>query len=182
MSRLTANPEPLCIDVLEVGGGLVGMTFCPGMHDSYGYVTSRDRNLDADLQAILDWGAVAVVSLIEAEEFTDFGVGELPSRARELGLEHFHLPIADLGTPDMEFEREWQRHGPSLHGILQRGERILIHCLAGLGRTGTIAARLLVELGMEPDAAIQTVRRARPGTIQTVAQERYVRECCTREI
>ena len=44
-----------------------------------------------------------------------------------------------------------------------------------MGRTGTVAARLLVELGEEPDAAIQRVRAARRGTIQTAAQEAHVR-------
>ncbi|MGH8248504.1 MAG: cyclin-dependent kinase inhibitor 3 family protein [Gammaproteobacteria bacterium] len=177
MSRITGNPEPLHIDVIEIGAGLVGMTLCPGRKEENVFADGWDRDLDADLRSIVDWGAAAIVSLIEAEEFAYFGVTELPSRARDLGLEHFHLPIPDFGVPDVTFERDWEEHGPALHGRLRRGERILIHCLAGLGRTGTIAARLLVERGMNPDAAIALVRHARPGTIQTLAQEFHVRSC-----
>ena len=44
-----------------------------------------------------------------------------------------------------------------------------------LGRGGTIAARLLVELGVKPDKAIADVRTARPGAIETPGQERFVR-------
>ena len=44
----------------------------------------------------------------------------------------------------------------------------------GLGRAGTIGARLLIELGMEPTAAVRQVRAARPGAIETREQEKYV--------
>ena len=49
--------------------------------------------------------------------------------------------------------------------------------MGGLGRSGMIAARLLVELGEEPRAAIQRVRQVRPGAIETAAQEDYVLAC-----
>ena len=51
---------------------------------------------------------------------------------------------------------------------------MLLHCRGGIGRTGTIAARLLVEFGFKPADAIALVRRTRPGTIETSAQEQYV--------
>ena len=51
---------------------------------------------------------------------------------------------------------------------------MVLHCRGGIGRTGTIAARLLVEFGVAPEEAIRMVRRARPGTIETPAQEEYV--------
>jgi len=54
---------------------------------------------------------------------------------------------------------------------------VLIHCTGGLGRSGMIAARLLVELGEEPRLAMQRVRAARPGAIETAAQEAYVLAC-----
>lgn len=49
-----------------------------------------------------------------------------------------------------------------------------MHCRAGLGRTGTVAARLLVEHGARPADAIALVRTVRPGSIETVEQESYV--------
>lgn len=53
----------------------------------------------------------------------------------------------------------------------------MIHCLGGLGRTGTIAGRLLVEFGASPNEAIHAVRAARIGTIETRKQEEYVKNC-----
>ena len=53
----------------------------------------------------------------------------------------------------------------------------MIHCRGGLGRTGTIGGRLLVEFGDEPDIAIKKMREARQGSIETAAQEKYVENC-----
>lgn len=46
-----------------------------------------------------------------------------------------------------------------------------------MGRTGTVAARLLIELGERSEAAIESVRAVRRGAIETSDQERYVRKC-----
>jgi ADP-ribosyl-[dinitrogen reductase] hydrolase len=51
----------------------------------------------------------------------------------------------------------------------------ITHCRGGLGRAGLVAALLLIETGLEAEAAIRAVRAARPGAIETAAQERYVR-------
>ena len=54
------------------------------------------------------------------------------------------------------------------------GESVVVHCRGGLGRTGLVAARLLVELGESPVSALVRVRAARPGAVETVEQEKYV--------
>ena len=56
---------------------------------------------------------------------------------------------------------------------------MLVHCRGGLGRAGTIAARLLVELGERPDEAIRRVREVRPGAIEREFQEPHVRQRST---
>ena len=64
--------------------------------------------------------------------------------------------------------------GQVLRRRLQSGERIVLHCRGGLGRTGTIAARLAIELGETPETALRRVRAARKGTVETHEQEAYV--------
>jgi ADP-ribosyl-[dinitrogen reductase] hydrolase len=86
----------------------------------------------------------------------------------------FHLPIADVRTPDDEFEQAWNSAGETLRSMLRNGLDVLVHCRGGLGRAGTITARLLVELGMEPLTAIAKAREVRPGAIETRDQERFV--------
>lgn len=56
----------------------------------------------------------------------------------------------------------------------RRGETATIHCRGGLGRTGMLAAQILVEGGTKPQEAIDCVRGARPGSIET-PEERRVR-------
>jgi ADP-ribosyl-[dinitrogen reductase] hydrolase len=86
----------------------------------------------------------------------------------------FHLPIVDISIPDERFEKQWDVVGEALRSILRRRLDVLVHCRGGLGRAGTIAARLLVELGMEPIKAIASVRAVRPGAIETTEQEKFI--------
>ena len=51
---------------------------------------------------------------------------------------------------------------------------IFIHCRGGFGRSGVIAARLLVEFGYPAIEAIRKVRDVRPGSLETIEQENNV--------
>ena len=82
--------------------------------------------------------------------------------------------IVDGSTPAEAFERSWDVAGKELRTLLCNARDVLVHCRGGLGRAGTIAARLLIELGVEPQTAIMQVRGARLGAIETREQERYV--------
>jgi ADP-ribosyl-[dinitrogen reductase] hydrolase len=77
-----------------------------------------------------------------------------------------------LSTPDEGFERQWSVAGDELRILLRSGRNVLVHCRGGLGRAGTIGARLLIELGMEH--AVRQIRAVRPGAIETREQEKYV--------
>jgi ADP-ribosyl-[dinitrogen reductase] hydrolase len=174
--------SPLRISAVEVPGtfGLIGMAECPGKNEYSGLgipVRPWRRNLDMDLRVVLDWQARVLVSLIEAHEFELLNVPELPEKSVKLGIRWLHLPIADGCIPDSRLEKAWDTAGKELHQVLTDGGRIVLHCRRGLGRSGTIAARLLVEFGMTPCAAFDAVRRACPGAIQSGEQEDYVRRC-----
>lgn len=177
--KLTSQSNPLRIDSVrpDRGRGRIGMSLCPGKKEVNAFSGTWDRDLDLDLMKIRDWGACAVVSLMEKEEMQWYGVADLPDRTRALGMRHLHLPIVDMDIPDTQFGENWIEYGAELRALLLAGESIVIHCLGGLGRTGTITARLLIELGTETDEAISRVRTARPGAIQSVIQEAYVRRC-----
>ncbi|MFA7123941.1 MAG: protein-tyrosine phosphatase family protein, partial [Candidatus Delongbacteria bacterium] len=57
---------------------------------------------------------------------------------------------------------------------VKSGKDILIHCMGGLGRTGTIAGCTLVRFGIAPEIAVMTVRTVRPGTLETDQQLEFV--------
>jgi ADP-ribosyl-[dinitrogen reductase] hydrolase len=172
---LTSDNIRLRIDPVAAPGmtGWIGMTLCPGKKDPYAAFGAWDRDLDADVQVIRDWGASAVVTLIEEFEFGLLGVPEFEAKVSST-FRWLWLPIPDGGVPGEDFESRWDDAGPELHGRLAAGERVLVHCRAGLGRTGLVASRLLVEAGMTPAQAIRAVRGARRGTLETLVQEQYV--------
>jgi len=132
------------------------------------------RDLALDLDAIRDWGAAAIVTLVEPEELMLLKVERLGAEVLRRNMAWFHLPIVDRSIPDKRFEEKWDTAGAELRSLLRNGCDVLVHCRAGLGRAGTIAARLLIELGMAPETATTRVRAVRPGAIENRAQEAYV--------
>ena len=174
--KRTSLTHPLQIAAVSAGPtfGRVGITFCPGKHDRQAMSGYWDRDLSLDLDAIRDWGAAAVVTLVERKELTLLRVEQLGEEVLRRRMLWFHLPIVDGSTPYEVFERHWEVAGHELRTLLRSGQDVLVHCRGGLGRAGTIAARLLVEFGMEPATAIRQVRTVRPGAIETSEQEKYI--------
>lgn len=88
------------------------------------------------------------------------------------GLEYLHVPTEDMTAPDIdkidaavEFIRE----------RIQNNEPVVVHCAAGIGRTGTILASYLIKYQkMSAKDAIEMVREQRPGSIQSQSQETAV--------
>lgn len=154
----------------------MGLVACPGVRVEQALVGNR-KMLQADMREIQHWGANGIVCLVEPHELKMNKVEELPDMARSAGMWWKHLPIIDMDIPSQEFENSWAVEGERIRHALRIGERVLLHCYAGLGRTGMIAARLLVELGVEPERAIREVRRSNRRRIQTKDQANFVRSC-----
>lgn len=172
----TSATDPLRIAEVRVHRemGLIGVTFCPGKQGDSVFGAPWARDLGIDLDVIQAWGATAVVTLVEGHELISLGVPDLGERILERGLQWHHLPIADLNAPGAGFEAGWPAVAVQLRRLVADGGRVLVHCRGGLGRAGTVAACLLVELGATPQDAVRRVRAARPNAIETAAQERYV--------
>lgn len=157
------------------GGGRIGLTHCPGTGAGGLFPGDRPALLERDLARFREWGATGLVTLLEPHEMTLLGVASLGERAVTHGLQWWHLPITDGCAPGGAFETAWRDVAPRLHAMLDADDRVVVHCRAGLGRSGTIAARLLVERGIEPDRAAAMVRRVRPGAIEDFEQMAWVR-------
>jgi len=172
----TSITHPLRIDEVQVGAGLgtIGITFCPGKCGDSARGFRWERDLSADLDVIVRWGARDLVTLIEDHEFEMLGVPPLGDEARARGLKWHHLPIVDIEPPDQRFRLAWVNVGTELTATLQAGGKVVVHCRGGLGRAGTVAAQLLVETGLSPRRAVDLVRTARPNAIETIEQEQYI--------
>lgn len=170
-------PDPNRIDTITVPGaaGSLGLVACPGVrvHQLHGV---NKKHMTVDIDELKNWGANGVVSFIEAHEFKLNKVEDLPKRLNEAGMWWLHLPIIDMEIPDQDFEDAWAVQGERIRHALRIGERVALHCYAGLGRTGMIGARLLVEMGMDNEEAIKAVREPNSRRIQTNRQSLFVKQ------
>lgn len=173
----TSLTDPLLIAEVAAAGGVIGMTICPGRKGPGARGGAWDRDPALDMAVVAAWRPGAVVTLMETPEFAQYGVAGLARAMAGLDARWFHLPIRDVDVPDAAFEVRWGDAGSALRAMLRSGGRVLVHCVGGLGRTGLVAARLLVELGTDPGQAVAAVRGARPGAIETAPQLRHVLAC-----
>lgn len=157
--------------------GRIGITFCPGKVQPSSASGAWARDLATDVAAIANTGAAAVVTLMEDHELRDLQVTGLGEAVQRHHMDWIHAPIPDVSVPGAAFEHQWAKHGEGLRDRLRAGFDVVVHCKGGLGRAGTVAARLMVELGVAPGEAVHAVRTARPGAIETDAQLAHVMAC-----
>ncbi len=100
--KKTSLTHPLQIAAVTAGPefGRVGITFCPGKYDPHAMSGEWDRDLALDLDTVRDWGAAAVVTLLEPKELTLLRVERLGEEVLRRNMLWFHLPIVDVSIPD----------------------------------------------------------------------------------
>ena len=165
--RLAAQPplETFAVKIPELGSEIL-ITPCPG---------KRARDLGLDLDQVRDYGCSAVLTLVQDHELEMLDVLDMGTRVEERGMAWLHCPIPDFGPPGGAFESAWVAAGAQARDILSGGGKLVCHCRGGIGRAGTIASRLLIELGVAtPEEALRRVRKARPGAVETWEQESHV--------
>ena len=88
----TSVSDPLRIAVVTPDGtqGRIGITLCPGKTDGTARFGPWVRDLDLDLDVIQHWGATALISLIEDQEFDRLSV----RRSRQRGRASVHGAVA----------------------------------------------------------------------------------------
>lgn len=132
--------------------------------DDYVAGSSRPMTLE-QLKWIKEQEIEVIISLTE---------NPLPEEwVKGLGFRYFHLPIMDHSAPSPE---TLKRIIDLMLKEIKEGKKILVHCAAGLGRTGTVlAAYFIARKQLSAEEAMKLVRKLRPGSIESI-QERSIRE------
>lgn len=112
---------------------------------------------------------------MEREERGSLGLADLGLWVDRADMRFVDAPIGDYSAPDGGFLSDWPDLRDDILTRLAAGEKVFLHCRAGLGRSGTITAALLIAGGMDPDDAIEAVRAVRPGAIETDGQVAWLR-------
>lgn len=119
----------------------------------------EQADLAKAFRAIKSTGATHVVSLLENAEAESLGLSEEASWCAKHQIEFLHYPIADFSTPsNLEHFLEFTR---TLHALIEKGAKIVVHCRGGIGRAGTTASSVLLHAGVGADKAMSTVSKAR---------------------
>jgi ADP-ribosyl-[dinitrogen reductase] hydrolase len=134
---------------------------CPGKYQPIASTGSWGRQLDVDVQALVDMGVSRLISLITKEDMQVLRVTDLPGEVAHQGLAWDHLPLPDTTAPT----QSWMEQAtPVLNDIIAsipEGAKVVVHCMGGLSRAGTFASLYLWMRGMDMRDAIKTVREIR---------------------
>lgn len=119
----------------------------------------RFEPYQATVNAAAMRGVTQVVCLTSLAEIQ----GKAPDYARALQRnnspwQQVMFPIVDFGVPSDR--AAFLKLVNSIAADLRDGVNILLHCAAGIGRTGTVGACVLTALGLPPDEAMRRVEAA----------------------
>lgn len=123
------------------------------------------RDLDDDLASLESLGVRTLVTLTQASLDQD--------KLSEYGIRTIHFPIVDMSVPEISRVLPLCRR---ISDGLDSDDVLIVHCKAGLGRTGTVLACTLVYRGASAVDAINTIRLKNSGYIQTDEQAEFVSE------
>ncbi|MHA3884363.1 phosphatase domain-containing putative toxin [Stutzerimonas degradans] len=159
--------HPYDILALPDCAGRLIFTPCPG---------SKDTGVAEALDTLQAAGAEALITLMPATELELNQAAELPQLCAQRNLEWFHLPVADEQVPLADFDEAWSASHVRIGALLAEGRDIAIHCKGGSGRTGLIAARILIDRGLPRVQAIARVQALRPKAIQHPAHVAWLEQ------
>ena len=150
---------------IPLGPALLGISSLPGLQG----------NFSADIEKIFNWNPAIIVSLTEKKEMEDLGARDFIPLIEKEKIPWLHFPIKDFGIVDQQQKFLWEPTSKNIHQKLNNGDRILVHCRGGCGRSGMIVLRIMIEFGEDPEEALERLRKIRPCAVETEAQENWAK-------
>jgi len=136
-------------------------------------LAARPRGGDWLEDVLKSWRAAGidlVLSLLTPEEAGELGLQKEQREARNSDVRFLSLPIPDRQVPSSE--SSVKETIEQLDSALSAGKNVVIHCRQGVGRSGLVAACLLISKGLSSGAAVETLSAARGLTIPETPEQR----------
>jgi protein-tyrosine phosphatase len=136
-------------------------------------LASRPRGgdwLEDEMAAWRRAGIDTVLSLLTSEEEQELDLKREAHEAKARGMKFVSLPIPDRQVPNSESEVSAVLD--RLAADLSAGKNVVVHCRQGIGRTGLVAACLLVAKGLTSEGAVKTLSAARGTPVPETAEQR----------
>lgn len=139
----------------------------------------RPRQLHNHIRYLKMNGLTKVLCLMEPTEMERLQLGAEESYCTHEGLEFENFPIVDHSITDPEKLRPLAKR---LLQEIKEGAHLVVHCFAGIGRTGIVSCAILIENAMSAEQAMEVVSEKRQLRVpETQEQEefvkRYARAC-----
>ena len=139
-------------------------------------LAARPRGGDWLKDEIAAWkrvGVSTVVSLLTPQEEQDLTLESESGDVKSQNMTFLSFPIADREVPSSE--EELTKTLDKFNTDLTAGKNVALHCRQGIGRTGLVAACLLVAKGWNPEMAAKRLSAVRGVPIpETQEQRRWI--------
>ena len=145
--------EPTTIIFVKVGNGRLALYHRPRI---------------VDFSSLHEMGCTHLITLLKESE----GAERYGDMAGKVGIEWFWLPIPDGKYPEGEVHEQLLDAMPRLSQLLDDGNSLLIHCSAGVHRTGMVAYALLRWRGLSSTQAMNIIHQTRKETVEGMLKKR----------
>jgi protein-tyrosine phosphatase len=145
------------ISWIQIGQGFISIGHIPGGKISF--------------TSLKEAGTSVVVTLLQEHE----GVRKIGEQLKQMNIEWIWFPFSATNPHSGKKKtREVLELFSNMNELLENGNRIYIHCSAGIHRTGMITYGLLRYLGKEKEQAIQLLNMLRVVTVSSVGENRLI--------
>lgn len=151
---------------LDNGAAFI-FTPCPG---------TKEADLTSSIHTLKEAGADIIISMLPDDEMAKLKVTKLGKETEQQGMMWYQLPVEDDHAPEQDFFSAFNPVKEAILGHLKEKKTLVIHCRGGTGRTGMMAAILLLESGYQWEQAKSLVQSIRPTSLTIPAHVAFLEE------